>query len=135
MVKFLKSLREIIRVWYNTPVKKKPEVQTMEEQANSNINLGFLFKVLPGIQYHTLHRLFAVHSFVEAMKPMLEKSESIQAEDVYRIIKSLYFPLLQRGVRSSDAVALYKATRGISKLLEGDPNAWKTEYDKWEIKD
>ena len=99
----------------------------------NELNLGFIFKLFPGVQYHTLSRLIGLFSFNEAIRPKVEKNEDVNAKHVYEIVKSLYFPLLQQEIRSAEALTLYKATKNISKFLHGDHSAWKIEYEKWKL--
>ncbi|MBR4022681.1 MAG: hypothetical protein IKI94_08860 [Ruminococcus sp.] len=93
-------------------------------------NFGFLFKK-SSLPKSDLDFLLSVEGFLSAAKAVIDEGKGIEDNDIYNIVKSLYFPKLKSNERSSVALRLSKAVRRFSKVLFNDENAWKSDYEKY----
>ena len=93
-------------------------------------NYGFLFKKssLPKVD---LNSLLLIDDFVKEADLIMAKGKGIEDNDIYDIVKRLYFPKLKSGERSGTARRLNKAIRHFSSVLFGDESAWEKDYENF----
>lgn len=93
-------------------------------------NFGFLFKK-SSLPKSDLDFLLSVEGFLSAANAIIAEGKGIEDNDIYAIVKSLYFPKLKSNERSATALRLSKSVRRFSKVLCNDENAWKLDYEDY----
>lgn len=97
-------------------------------------NYGFLFKktVLPPIYLGTL---LDMDEFLSEINYLIENNRSIEDEDIYEILKHIYFPKHRNQERSPEIKAMHQAIRRLSQKIYGDVGAWKSDFYEYLLKE
>lgn len=93
-------------------------------------NYGFLFKK-SSLPKADLSSMLLLDEFTAEADIIMSKGKGITDEDIYNIVKKLYFPKLKAGERSGIARRLNKAIRHFSLVLFGNEAAWEKEFEEY----
>ena len=90
-------------------------------------NYRFLFETTR-FSKHLLSFLLKKDAFVRGLDMIMDAQHSVSDEDIYEVMKKLYYPLWRINSRTEISCVLYKALYSYSKIKFGDARAWEQEF-------
>lgn len=142
MSKWFHLIDKLRKICYNNPVYNHTGVRAVSE------NYGFLFKK-SSLPKSDLNALLTIEDFVSKANEIVAKGSGIEDDDIYNIVKSLYFPMLKdfetvgfkESYKQEHGTEMYKswsyrfkilgnATKRFSKVLTGS-DEWKRDFEKY----
>ena len=88
---------------------------------------GFLLRSST-ISKYLLSCLLNQDAFVAALDTVMADHHHISDEDIYEVLKTLYYPRWRAHDRAIDAVVMYRALRHYAEHHLGDARAWEQEF-------